>query len=127
MGSITSPSISGPSIKEVLLESAEQSAEGHALDTIAPSTSFKVPTNAPTKVSEPPACITQDTIPPPLGGTTDIVVGLGNEVPRWVSGSVIKWTAWSKGFPNENDAQHAVNHTYYATQRWNEVKVGVTF
>ena len=116
----------GPSTKKLLLETVEQKLGQSALETAEP-----VGKAAPSDASilhEKPTCITQNPIPRNLRkGPFDIVVGLNAECPRWVPGSVIKWTAWRAGYDNEEDADHAAMHLLLATNAWNTAAIGVTF
>ncbi|KAM0340583.1 hypothetical protein ACHAPU_010420 [Fusarium lateritium] len=124
----------GPSTKEILLDAVEQAVGAEYLQTIKPSDVSNVDgdSQVPT-TTEVPVCVTQRPIPPALraaqakGGMHDIVVGLEDEVPRWVPGSVVKWAAWRQGFPSQEDADYAAEQLAVAAQAWNDADVGVTF
>ncbi|KAH7139661.1 hypothetical protein B0J13DRAFT_558311 [Dactylonectria estremocensis] len=118
---------SGPSTKEILLDAVAQTLGKDALEPVEP-TEIHSPDHGKTVVEEAPACITQRAIPVNLrNGPADIIVGLNNEVPRWVPGSVIKWAAWRQGFNSQDDADYAASQLAIAAEEWNKADIGVTF
>ncbi|KAF7555438.1 hypothetical protein G7Z17_g2148 [Cylindrodendrum hubeiense] len=115
-----------PSTKDIILDEVAQTLGDQALETVKPGEVKEA--SSETRVDEVPACITQRAIPVNLrNGPADIIVGLNNECPRWVPGSVIKWAAWRQGFKTEADADHAAAQLNIAASQWNNANIGVTF
>lgn len=133
-GTGLSTKMEAPSTKEILLDAVEQAVGSDSLQTIEPSEVSNSDGNGEvTSITEIPVCITQRPIPPALraaqakGGLHDIVVGLEDEIPRWVPGSVVKWAAWRAGFASQEDADYAAEQLNMAATAWNDANVGVTF
>ena len=77
---------------------------------------------------EVPLCVTQ--FPQAANKSSlpaEVVIGLMNEIPRWVRGSVINFAAYSGGYPKAEDAVYAAQQLNRAALFWNSKRVGVTF
>lgn len=77
---------------------------------------------------EVPLCVTQ--FPQAANKSSlpaEVVLGLLNEIPRWVRGSVINFAAYSGGYPKPEDAVYAAQQLNRAALFWNSKRVGVTF
>lgn len=74
---------------------------------------------------EVPLCMSQS--PQAANKPDELVLGLLNEIPRWVRGSVINFAAYSTGYPNPDDAIYAAQQLNRAALYWNSKRVGVTF
>jgi hypothetical protein len=70
-------------------------------------------------------CITQ--LNPPESSPAAIMVGMGQEIPRWKYGSVINFAAYSDGYPAPGDAIYATKCLIEAAEEWNAVEIGVKF
>ena len=70
-------------------------------------------------------CVTQRN--PPRSSPAAIMVGLGEQIPRWKIGSVINFATYAEGYPAPGDAIYAANALIEAADVWNSAKVGVTF
>lgn len=117
-----------PSNKEILLDAAAESIGKDALATVKPHEVEKPSSKPAHSSSKAHICITQQDVPRNLRTSpVEIVVGLYQECPRWVPGSVIKWAVWQADFPSPEDADYAANQLAVAAQVWNDADIGVTF
>lgn len=113
-----------PNPEEVSLQAAAQQLEIDTLETIDLSKiSVEIPETTRTFPAAP-SCMTQKTTPDDI---SIIFVGMGNTIPRWKPGSVIKYTAWRKGYNSQHDANYAATQLREAAEKWNQAKIGVTF
>lgn len=118
-----------PSSLEILLNDAASALGENALETIPPpeSASIDIPQLA-AELPEVPSCITQLPVPQNLeGDPSAIMIGLEKQIPRWVPGSTVRWTAWRMGYQSQEDADYASYQMDVATKVWNDANVGVTF
>ena len=75
-----------------------------------------------------PSCISQFPLAANLSPlSSELVIGMLKEIPRWVRGSVINFAAYSEKYPNPGDAEYAAQQLNRAAMFWNSKKVGVTF
>jgi hypothetical protein len=74
-------------------------------------------------------CATQRSLPVPNKRNVDqrIWLGINNEVPRWVPGSVINFTVSSTGWPDGEMGLRVWRDLYDAALVWNYHNVGVYF
>jgi hypothetical protein len=89
---------------------------------------------AEVKVTKPlpiPPCITEKPEPANLLGHPDplaLQVGYYGDIPRWKTGSVIQWGAYTGGYPGgKSDAQYAMGQLAIAASEWNKYNLGVSF
>lgn len=133
MADLNTTSASEPSTKEIILDQIVSIVGEHALDTVSPDIEPPtIPAPAPSSDDDDfvPCCITQKPIPTALQKNKNlgaIWVGLQNECPRWVPGSVLKYVVVKEGFKTPADADFAALHLQKACEKWNELDVGVTF
>jgi len=113
-----------PTPEEISLQAA---AEQHDIDTLETvdlsNISVEIPETTKTFPAVP-SCKTQETA---SDSVSIIFVGMGDTIPRWKPGSVIKYTAWRKGYKSQHDANYAATQLQAAANKWNQAKIGVTF
>lgn len=81
--------------------------------------------NAPSGGEASYTCVTQRN--PPRSSPAAIMVGLGEEIPRWKNGSVINFATYADGYPAPGDAIYAANCLIEAAEIWNSARTGVKF
>ncbi|KAJ6127925.1 hypothetical protein N7471_009142 [Penicillium samsonianum] len=117
-----------PSTREALLQSTTDQLGPEALETVEESSILEPVSTDTEPLPFSPVCITQESVPQNLkSDPAAIMVGLESEVPRWEPGSVVKWTAWQRGYDSPADATHAAAHLKQAAETWNKADVGVNF
>jgi len=117
-----------PENREKLLQSTAQYLGPEALDTVKEASLSDGDSAGAETLPFSPVCITQGSVPRNLKhDPAAIMVGLENEVPRWVPTSVVKWTAWKMGYDSPEDAKYAASQLHKAAAAWNEANVGATF
>jgi hypothetical protein len=80
---------------------------------------------APSSGEDSYTCVTQRNHP--QSSPAAIMVGLGEQIPRWKFGSVINFATYAEGYPAPGDAIYAAKALIEAAEIWNAGRVGVTF